>query len=177
VKGDVGNLIMASEYDKNFNPVGGKADIIDGKKLKEDQWYIVEGGEWVAVDFSDGIMLRVVYKRGSVKKCTDDRGDTVYVVTDGDKSAHGETIKEARENLIYKIGDRDKSAYENVGLDDEFSVPEFIEMYRIITGACEYGVKSFIEGQGKLNKKYTVSEIITLTEGQFGNSEFKEFFK
>ena len=49
-------------------------------------------------------------------------------------------------------------------------------MYRIITGSCEYGVKSFIESQGKLKKKYSVEEIIKLTENQYGNSEFKGFF-
>ena len=43
VKGDKGNLIMASEYvkkDEKFIPVGGKADLIDGKKLKANCWYI-----------------------------------------------------------------------------------------------------------------------------------------
>jgi hypothetical protein len=37
VKGDLGNLLMASEYIKKDNelvPVGGKADLVDGKLLK-----------------------------------------------------------------------------------------------------------------------------------------------
>ena len=58
VKGDKGNLLMASEYTKKngeYVPIGGKADIVDGKKLKADCWYIVEGGEWVEVDFTDEI--------------------------------------------------------------------------------------------------------------------------
>jgi len=180
VKGDLGNLIMASEYhekDGKLIPVGGKADIIDDKKLKAQCWYIVEGGQWVEVDYTDDVFNRVVSTKGNVKKLKDDNGNFLYVVTDGEKSAHGKTIKEARDSLVYKIKDRDKSRYEGLGLDQTFTVPEFIEMYRVITGACEYGVKAFVEGQSKIKKKYTVQEIINLTKGQFGHNEFSEFFK
>jgi hypothetical protein len=50
VKGDLGNLLMASEYiikDGKSIPVGGKADLVDGKILKPNRSYIVEKGEWV----------------------------------------------------------------------------------------------------------------------------------
>jgi len=179
VKGELGNLLMASEYKKEKGkliPVGGKADIVDGKTLKPDCWYIVEGAEWVEVDFTDGLFHRVVSTRGNVKRLKDDNDNQVYLVTDGDKSAHGKTIKEARENLKYKIGNRDKSQYEKIKVTDSFPVTDFIEMYRVITGACEYGVRSFIESQPKVKKKYTVQEIIDLTSGHYGHNEFKQFF-
>jgi hypothetical protein len=48
-------------------------------------------------------------------------------------------------------------------------------MYRVITGACAYGVKSFVESRPKLKKSYSVKEIIDLTEGHFGHAEFKKF--
>jgi hypothetical protein len=180
VKGDMGNLLMASEYarkDDKLIPVGGKADIVDGKLLKPDCWYIVEGGEWVEVDYTDGLFHRVLSTRGNVRKLKNDEGDIVYLVTDNGKSAHGSTIKKARENLIYKIGDRDKSEYEGLKLNSKHTVPELIEMYRVITGACEYGVKAFIENQEKVKDKYTIKEIIALTEGQYGHDQFKKFFK
>jgi hypothetical protein len=166
---------MCSEYSEDGKPLGGKADIIDGKNLKPNAWYIVEGGEWVEVDFTDGLFYRVLSTRGNVKKLKGDNGEIVFLVTDGDKSAHGKTIKEARESLIYKIGNRDRSRYENVKTTDKFTVPEFIEMYRIITGACEYGVKSFINNQSKVKKSYSVKEIIELTKGHYGHEEFKKF--
>ena len=176
VKGDTGNLLMCSEYDKDHKPIGGKADIVDGKTLKPQCWYIVEGGEWVEVDFTDNVFARVISTKGSVKKLKNDDDEIFYLVTDGTNSAHGDTIKEARESLLYKIGDRDKSDYADVKLGDKFTVPELAVMYRVITGACEYGVKSFIKGQGKMKKKYSVSEIIDLTKGQYGNNDYKEFF-
>lgn len=44
----------------------------------------------------------------------------MYLVTDGEgRYAHGETIKEARESLIYKIKNRDKSEYESLTLDSK----------------------------------------------------------
>jgi len=167
---------MCSEYDKGGKPLGGKADLIDGKTLKPDCWYIVENAEWVEVDLTDGIFNRVISTRNGVKKLKNDDGKISYLVTDGDKSAHGKTIKEARESLIYKIGDRDKSKYDGVKLDNKFTVPELIEMYRVITGACEYGVKEFVKSQSKMKKKYSVEEIIDLTAGNYGHEQFKEFF-
>ena len=177
VKGDLGNLLMCSEYNEDFEPIGGKADLVDGKNLKPNRWYIVEAGKWVEADFTDGIFHRVIYTRGNVKKLKDDSGGIAYLVTDGDKAAHGKTIKEARENLIYKTGSRDKSKYEGLKLTSKHSVPELIEMYRVITGACAYGVKSFIESQSEVKKSYTIKEIIEITEGQYGHNEFKAFFE
>ena len=50
-------------------------------------------------------------------------------------------------------------------------------MYRVITGACEAGIRNFVEGLSKKKKKYTVAEIIKETAGQYGNEEFKKFFE
>ena len=179
VKGSAGNLLMASEYiteNGEYIPIGGKADIVDGKILKPDCWYIVESGEWVEVDFTDDMFHRIVSTRNNIKKLKNENGEIVYLVSDGDKHAHGKTIKEARENLIYKIGDRDKSAYEHIKLSSKHTVPELIEMYRVITGACEYGVKDFVKSQENLKKKYSLSEIIELTENCYGHDVFKDFF-
>jgi hypothetical protein len=108
---------MASEYAKKngeYVPVGGKADIVDGKKLKAGHQYIVEGGEWVEVDFTDGVFTRVISSKGGVKKVKDDNGRTLYIVTSGEFNAHGKTIKEAREALLFKTAERDLSAYKNM---------------------------------------------------------------
>ena len=85
VKGDLGNLIMASEYVVENNkaiPVGGKADIIDGKKLKPQCWYIVEKDAWVEVDFTDGVFSYVLSNKKGVKKVKTEQGNVLYVVND-----------------------------------------------------------------------------------------------
>ena len=103
-----------------------------------------------------------------------------YIVTDGNgKFAHGQTIKEAKADLIYKISNRDKSRYENLTLTDTLSHEDAIEAYRVITGACSAGTRHYVEyilGDNK-KEKYTIAEIIGLTEGQYGHNRFKEFFK
>ena len=93
----------------------------------------------------------------------------------GDKAAHGETIAKAKDDLRYKISNRDTSKYKDWKLDDIHTAEEIIEAYRVITGACFYGTKSFCDSV-KLPKKATISEAIEITKGQYGNQNFKEFF-
>ena len=50
-------------------------------------------------------------------------------------------------------------------------------MYRVITGACESGTKYFVENAKTDKGTFTVSEIIELTEGQWGSDTLREFFK
>ena len=177
VKGDKGNLLMASEYVKRdgiYIPIGGKADIVDGKKLKAGSWYIVENGKWVEVDFTDNVFSRVISNKSGVKKVKTDNGKVLFVVSD-DKgnSAHGETIAKAREDLIYKAvaqfeGEIPKSA----------TGKEWIGIYRAFTGACAAGVKNFVEGTGRsLDETYTSKEIANLVKGQFGAERFADKIK
>ena len=49
-------------------------------------------------------------------------------------------------------------------------------MYRVITGACEAGTRYFVENN-KLPNKLTVKQTIDLTQGQYGNEQFKMFFE
>ena len=105
--------------------------------------------------------------------------ETLYVVTDGEGHyAHGNTLKEAKADLIYKINDRDTSLYENLSLDDEVSFEDAIAMYRTITGACDAGTRGFVESRlPKPHKeRYTIREVIDLTDGEYGNERLKEFF-
>jgi hypothetical protein len=177
VKGDKGNLLMASEYiikDNKVIPIGGKADIVDGEKLKADRWYIVENSEWVEVDFTDGIFSYVLFNKKGVKKVKTEQGNILFVVSDDNgNSAHGKTLKEAREDLIYKLvakfdGTLPKSA----------TGKEWIGIYRAVTGACSTGVRMFVEQTGKsLEDEYTATQIAELVRGNFGAEKFAEKLK
>ena len=90
--------------------------------------------------------------------------------------SHGKTIREAKESLLYKIGDRDKSDYGGWDIKTKITKREAIESYRVITGACESGVRNFVELAGKTKPKYTVKEIIDITKGQYGNDTYRNFF-
>ena len=92
------------------------------------------------------------------------------------KFAHGDTLKEAKESLIYKIKSRDKTAYENWTVKKLITKREAIKSYRVITGACESGTRHFVESLDKTKSKYKVSEVIELTKNQYGNANYEAFF-
>ena len=105
--------------------------------------------------------------------------EQLYLVTDSENHwAHGRTLQEARADLIFKINDRDTSVYRNMSLNDTITYEEAIAAYRTITGACAAGTRDFIENRlPKPHKdKYTVQEIIALTEKEYGGKKFSEFF-
>jgi hypothetical protein len=174
VKGDMGNLIMASEYilkDGKYIPIGGKASLVDGKEIKADCWYIVENAEWVEVDFTDNIFSRVISNKKGVKKVETDAGKILFVVSDDNGNfAHGETIEKARKDLIYK----NVAKFDGI-VPQSASGKEWIGIYRAITGACAIGVKMFVEQVGKsIEDIYTGKEICDLVQGRYGAEAFRE---
>jgi hypothetical protein len=128
---------------------------------------------------ADGILHELVSERGPIYRTRDIiTGKLGYLITNGDgKFAHGDTIKDARESLVYKIGNRDKSKFHGMTRNTVLTFAEGIEAYRVITGACASGTRAFVEAKiEKPNAKYTVGEIIELTNGQYGSEEFSAFF-
>ena len=136
-----------------------------------DRSYIKVDNMFTAVDSHHGNVYRV-HKLNS--------SEQLYLVTDSENHwAHGRTLQEARADLIFKINDRDTSVYRNMSLNDTITYEEAIAAYRTITGACAAGTRDFIENRlPKPHKdKYTVQEIIALTEKEYGGKKFSEFFK
>ena len=133
---------------------------------------------------TDNIKSAVIQDKGKIKKAkiidteTNTIGNNiVYIVSDNNGNfAHGKTIKEAKESLLYKISSRDTSQYKNLTLKSKLTFEEAIKMYRVITGACEFGTKQFVEQNKIENKQYTIKEIIEITKNQFGNETLQKFF-
>ena len=135
-----------------------------------------KNGKYILVD---GIFREVEWKKGKVYKlkniyCSN---RDLFLVTDGKGTyAHGLTIKEAKEDLFYKIS-RNINSYKSLKLNSKLSYEKAIECYRAITGACKYGVQNFIETNNIKSKSYTIKEIIKITKNQYRNDIFKKFFK
>ena len=146
------------------------------KNENEDAFYIDIDGQRVEHIIADGILSKVVKKRGNVYHVINHgSNDVTYLIKAGDIYSHGNTLKEARESLKYKISNRDTSEFENYKFDDELDQTTLIRMYRAITGACETGTRYFCENN-KLPKKCTIRKAIELTKGQYNWEQFKEFF-
>ena len=179
IKGKLGTWITLAEYDKDNKPVCVKSAQIDGKVLKEDVYYILLNSEFTECVKIDGIISIVINKHKNVYK-VQNLGSTriSYIVKDGDIYSHGDTIKEAKDSLLYKISNRDTSKYNDFTRDTKITLKEAIEMYRVITGACEGGTRYFVENILKKTKKnYTVQEVIDITQGQYNHKKLVEFFK
>ena len=136
-----------------------------------------ENGRYIK---ADNIFAKIVAQKGNVYHVKlDGSKDITYLVTDSEgRWAHGKTLEEAKDDLLYKITDRDKSDYEGLTLDSELTFDDAIVCYRVITGACSFGTRDFIEHRLGENKKdsYTIKEIIKITKGEYGNNTFKNFF-
>ncbi|RPJ58237.1 MAG: hypothetical protein EHM12_08110 [Dehalococcoidia bacterium] len=101
-----------------------------------------------------------------------------YVVFDGEYYSHGNTLKEAKDDLIYKNSNRDTTPYEYWRQETgKIKTSELIQGYRAITGACQTGTKYFISSLSKKKKAYTIKELIILTKNQYGNELFVKFLK
>mgnify|MGYP000621718598 CR=1 FL=1 len=164
------NLENLTSIPDGFNPTE-----YQNKNILFFEWVNV-GGKFISCD---GRFSEVISQKGKVWKLKDVNKDGEYfLVTDGKgKYAHGDTIKSAKEDLIYKISNRDKSAYKGIDLDKKMSFGGCIEMYRVITGSCSEGVKNFVQSSGIEKKSYTVREVIKKTKNQYGSELFAEFFK
>ena len=84
-------------------------------------------------------------------------------------TAHGETIKKAISDVQFKIIS-EKLKKEPIKKDTIID----IKYYRLITGSCEIGVKSFIDSHG-LKESYRADELLPILEKQnaYGLDKFK----
>ena len=113
------DLRSVSSIPDGFNPtVGGDLYLRSGSRYIGASVttpyisirYIWRNKEYIKVD---GIFTRIISERDKVMKVQRiARKEIEYLVTDGEgRWAHGATLTEAKESLIYKITDRDCSKY------------------------------------------------------------------
>jgi hypothetical protein len=106
--------------------------------------------------------------------------DKTYVIETPDGVyAHGDTVKQAHEALLYKLSEnRDTTPYKAWTLDTSITKGQAIQSYMAITGACATGTKHFVETRfgDKVPARTTVRKVIEMTAGQYGSDVYKEFF-
>ena len=167
---------MCSEFDKKGKPLGGLCAIVDGKIIKAGSWYIVQKNKWVEVDFTDDVFSYVLSNKGKVKKIKYESGDEGYIVTENGVSAHGSTIKKARDDLAFKLMSRNVEQFKGMSLNTTKTADEWALIYRAVTGACRQGTEQFMKSRD-LKDTYTLKEIIKETKGAYGADKFLEIVK
>jgi hypothetical protein len=153
------------------------------KLIKEPANLDISFETWLSRGYvvADGIHSKLISKkkRGSIEvfKVQKDflTDKESYVVKRGNQFSHGDTIEKAIADLRYKLSDRDTSRFKKWELDTKVSPEDAIQAYRVITGACEFGVRQFVEGK-KIPKGLTVKKVIEMTQEQYGSAQFASFF-
>ena len=108
--------------------------------------------------------------------------EKIIVVEKDGIFSHGKTIEQAIADFRYKIANRDTSDFEYFKTTKEkISVNEIIKGYRVITGACEFGTKNFVENEmgNELKDSYTIKEALTILKSKnaYAVEKFEKFIK
>ena len=101
-----------------------------------------------------------------------------YIFHKNNIYAHGNTVRQAYLDWLFKTSDRDVSKYRNIKRGEIHKLEYWVIAYRTITGACSFGTNNYLENnKDKYKPEMTLDEVIKATEGQYGAATFKEFFK
>lgn len=168
------DLCSVTSLPDGFNPtVGGSlylCRVLNAKYTPLNNKIISwQNGKYI---LADGIFTEVLEKKGNtykVKKINSE--NIIYLVTDGFFYSHGDTLKQAKEDLRFKkIAEKIKK--DPIKEDTIIT----IQYYRIITGACEIGVKMWLKENNITKTSYPAKELLPLLKktNAFGLSRFLE---
>jgi hypothetical protein len=93
-----------------------------------------------------------------------------YVAEKDGFYAHGETLKKAIQDLSFKII---SETLKNQPIEKDTVIT--IQHYRLITGACELGVKSWMAQHPEAHEGITAGELLPILKksGAYGYEKFK----
>jgi len=184
------DLRSVTSIPEGFNPtvggylyLGSVTSIPEGFNKSAHEYMEVPFMKWGKGNgthiYCDGRFSEVVSKRGNVWRLKDvGKSNEYYLVSDGGNNyAHGATIKEAKEDLLFKVTEN-KLKKEPIKEDTVITM----SYYRAVTGACREGMKNFIEktftGKQKekvLDKGIKAKELLPILKksNAYGFDKFK----
>ncbi len=123
--------------------------------------------------FFDGILSRVL----SVKEAggvTIYRTPNEYICRKGEYTAHGATVKKAKEDLLFKIN-AEKIKKSPILADTKMTIMH----YRLITGACESGVQNWLNNNPKVKEGIKAKDLLPILEqtNAYGLDAFKKLIR
>jgi len=177
---DLGSLTSIPE---GFNPtVGGYLDLGSNTKrirsevkpisINRNFFWNKNGKIYAKID---GVFCEILnekkkddYTIYSAKKVN--RDDNFFIAKKGDFYAHGDTVKKAIEDVEFKVIS-EKLKNEPIKKDTILT----IQYYRLLTGACEMGVKDWMD-KNKVKEGIRADELLPLLEKTqaYGLSKFKQ---
>jgi hypothetical protein len=174
-----GNLYIQSNVTLDapkLSSVGGNLSIESNVTFKNP---LTKGLKYKSVDrslfviesekTSKGIKIYSGYNIFGIKKGKAEK-KYCYVAENGEYFAHGETVKKAIQDLQLKLIS-EKLKNEPIKKDTVID----IKYYRLITGACEIGVKEWMKHNDMKKESYTASELLPILKktNAYGLEKFK----
>lgn len=179
-----GNLVIRTKADakkySELTEITGDLSInskakLDAPKLYAkgfDNFKVYDGIACVVLSSKKKADIEILSCRHAKVKQQKLVGEKFFVAKKGNYSAHAKELKTALEELAFKLGDRDIEKYRNMPEHTRKSPQDWAFVYRMVTVACRFGTKQFMESKGALKKTYTLSEIIEQTKGAYGHDKF-----
>ena len=176
---DVHGADTLTAFPKLKHKNNDKAKQITRRKLNQSllkAGYMLQDGilskHIASLKISNGLTVHTVVIVGRTNK-------TYVIETPDGVYAHGDTVKQARKALLYKLSEnRDTTPYKAWTLDTSITKRQAIQSYMAITGACETGTRHFVETTfgDKVPARTTVRNVIEMTAGQYGSGVYRNFF-
>jgi hypothetical protein len=122
---------------------------------------------------ADCLFTKILSKKGNIYKVKEiGKSKQFYLVTDGKFThSHGDTLKKAKSDFEFKIIS-EKLKKEPINADTIID----INYYRLVTGACELGVKQWIESNNISVEKMRADKLLPILEktNAYGIDIFKQ---
>jgi hypothetical protein len=166
---------------EGFNPtVGGYLDLRGGSKyiganVPEVKIELIWcDGKYTKIDgiFCEIISAHVLAQNTTVIRAKEiNKSESFFIAKRDGYSAHGETMDKAIEDLQFKIAS-EKLKNEPINKDTIITTKH----YRLITGACEFGVKDWMQKNNITKEEITAGELLPMLErtNAYGLSSFKK---
>ena len=142
-------------------------------------------GKRIAIRHIDGITMIInsskqkdeftIYKAQYFKGGKLENLPKCIIAQRGEYFAHGETIKEAINDVNFKFLQNNLDVNELV---QEVKNRQTVTVndYRLLTGACAFGVKNFMEENHITSNELPLNEVLHLTKNSYGGGRMQELF-
>ena len=150
--------------------------LLEGRILKETEYYCLHNKKFYPVDISDGLKIVKLSEKKKenmtiIKGCEIyDNEKELYLVKENDLSAHGETLREAIEDITYKKMKSEE--VQNIVKEIKKTGKVNKAQYRAITGACQYGTNKFCEEHRITVEEIELEELRKILINDYGAEKF-----
>ena len=156
----------------------GDSDNVGLKEINGKTVYIVDETSTIFTSVRDNVAQGFIVQ-------SDLQLTPCFIVKENNKSAHGDTLRDAFTSLQEKLYD-DSTEEERIeafkkkfpDYDEKYDNKDLFSYHHVLTGSCRMGRESFVKDKGlSLDGKTSVREFVELTKDAYGGYIINELPK